>query len=104
MRVKLAKIHINVATSDAAKTAILYGMVSTAVALLVDSIDEHTNLQKLKKKSIMIEPGFLSEKTTANINISLSISVYGAIATMLKMIVKYNLFNKSSVTNTPKGM
>ena len=101
MHVKVAKLHIKVASNDAAKTAILYGAVSGATACLIDNIDEFTKLNKLKRKSVIIEPDFLSDKTEAKINISLSISVFGAIATILKMLLKYS--NKFSVTNTPKG-
>ena len=104
MRVKLANLHIKVASSDAAKTAILYGAVSAATACLIDNIDEFTKLHKLKRKSVIIEPDFLSDRTEAKINISLSISVFGAIATAIKMILKYsNITNKISVNNTLKG-
>lgn len=89
MHVKLAKIHIKVASDDAAKTAILYGVISGAVAILIDTVDENTKLHKLKRKSVIIEPDFLSNKTAAKINVSLSISVFGAISTILKMIIKY---------------
>lgn len=101
MRVKLAKLHIRVGSNDAAKTAILYGAVSAAAACLIDNIDEFTRLHRLKRKSVIIEPDFLSDKTEAKINISLSISILGAIATALKMMLKYS--NKFSVINTPKG-
>ncbi len=101
MHVKVAKLHISVGSGDAAKTAILYGAVSTAAACLIDNIDEFTKLHSLKRKSVIIEPDFLSDKTIAKINISLSISIFGAIATIIKMILKYS--NKFSVINTPKG-
>jgi hypothetical protein len=91
MRVKLAKVHIKVASTDAAKTAILYGAVSASVACLIDQIDEFTNLARLTKRSICIEPDFLADKTSAAIDISLSISVFGAIATVLKLMIKHNL-------------
>lgn len=105
LKVKLARVHVNVSSTDAAKTAILYGAVSGAVAVLVDNIDEYTNLHNLKKKSIIVRPDFLSEKTSARIKVTLSISIYGAIATMLKLIIKHNMMlNKNSVNNTPKGI
>ncbi|MBO5716009.1 MAG: DUF2953 domain-containing protein [Clostridia bacterium] len=104
MRVKFAKLHIKVASSDAAKTAILYGAVSATAACLIDNIDEFTKLHKLKRKSVIIEPDFLSDRTEAKINISLSISVFGAIVTILKMMLTHsNILNKISVNNTPKG-
>ena len=89
MRVKLARIHITVATSDAAKTAILYGVVSGAAACLVDLLDEITNLSRIKKSSIIIEPDFVSEKSNISINITLSISVFGALRTLVKTLFRY---------------
>lgn len=89
LRVKLAKIHITVATSDAAKTAILYGVVSGAAACLVDLLDEITNLSRIKKSSIIIEPDFVSEKSNISINITLSISVFGALRTLVKTLFRY---------------
>lgn len=89
LRVKLARIHITVATSDAAKTAILYGVVSGAAACLVDLLDEITNLSRIQKSSILIEPDFVSEKSNISINITLSISVFGALRTLVKTLFRY---------------
>ena len=97
LKVKLAKIHVKVATEDAAKTAILYGAVSGSIALIVELIDSYTNLSRLKERSIIVESDFLSDKSEADISISLSISVYGAIKTLLKSGFKYfQLKNKKA--------
>ena len=104
MHVKLAKVHVKIASNDAAKTAIIYGAVSGAVACLIDAIDDFTNLKKLKRKSVIIEPDFLSEKTQADIHAVLSISIYGAIATVFKLVMDYTINkNKNGVFNTMKG-
>ena len=82
---------------DAAKTAILYGAVSGSIALIVELIDSYTNLSRLKERSIIVESDFLSDKSEADISISLSISVYGAIKTLLKSGFKYfQLKNKKA--------
>lgn len=89
LHVKLAKLHIKVATGDAAQTAILYGAVSGAVACLVELLDSITNLNRLKRSSISIIPDYLSEKSDVDVNISLSISSFGAISTLGKSIWKF---------------
>lgn len=89
LHVKLAKVHIKVATGDAAKTAITYGAVSGAVACLVDAIDEITNLDRIKDASISVEPDFLSGKSEYNINIKLSISLFGYLVSFGKFAFRY---------------
>ena len=89
LHVKLAKIHVTVATPDAAKTAILYGAVSGAAACLLDLLDEITNLDKVKNSSIVIEPDFVAQKSDVRINITLSISILGALITLVKTLLKY---------------
>ncbi len=93
LHVKLTKIHVSVATDDAAKTAILYGAVSTAVACIVDLIDEITNLKPLKDSSIYVEPSFLTSKTELDLNITLYISVWGLINASLKSLIQYYISN-----------
>ena len=97
LHVKLAKIYIKVATPDAAQTAILYGLVGSAVECLVAVIDSITNLQRVKDHAIVVEPDFLSDNSQAQINITLSLSVFGAIKTLVKTLWKYfKLKNKNS--------
>lgn len=89
LHVKLAKIHVTVATPDAAKTAILYGAVSGATACLLDLLDEITNLDKVKNSSIVIEPDFVAQKSDVRINITLYMSILGALITLVKTLLKY---------------
>lgn len=89
LHVKLAVVNIRVATGDAASTAILYGAVSGAVACLVDAIDEITNLSSLHGSEISVEPDFLSERTQALLNITLSLRVIGALSVLAKTLFRY---------------
>ena len=101
LHVRLARIHINVATSDAAQTAILYGAVAVSVACIVDIIDDITNLKRLKKSSIIVEPDFLSDKTDINLKIVLHITIFGAIKTIMKSFIEY--YSLKNITTLPKG-
>ena len=101
LNVKLAKIHITIATDDAAKTAIMYGAVSGAVACIIDLIDEITNLKELKKSSISIEPDFVSDKSNIDLNIVLSISIFTALKVALKSFINYIILkNKKQILNS----
>ena len=99
LHVKLTKIHIKVATPDAAETAILYGAVSGAVACLVELIDSITNLGRIKQSSIAVEPDFLSEKSIARLNISLYINSFGAIIVILRTLIKYFILKNKNSNN-----
>ncbi len=98
LHVTLAKIYIKIATPDAAQTAILYGAASASLACIVELLDSYTKLHKIKERSVYIEPDFLSEKSDIRINISLSLSVYGAIAMIIKSVIKYYFLKD---TNSP---
>ena len=102
LHVRLSQIHIKVATNDAAKTAILYGAVSTAVAVIIDIIGDIANLKPLKKSSISVDPDFLSEKTDIKLNIVLYMSVAGAIKVLLQSFIKYYSLKDKTQTNIRK--
>ncbi len=102
LHVRLSKIHIRVATSDAAKTAILYGAVSTAVACIIDIVDDIANLKTLKESSVSVEPDFLSEKTDIKLNIILYMSVIGTIKVLLHSFIKHYALNDKTQINNRK--
>lgn len=88
LKVNLKKLHIIVATPDAAQTAITYGAISGVTAGIVELIDSYTNLKALNEDAIIVKPDFTSEKSEVSINISLSISVLGALITLGKTLWK----------------
>jgi len=62
-RIDIAKLKIDVATGDAAKTAILTGVVSQSVAYLCAILDEHTNLGRTYRAEIFVRPNYLAERS-----------------------------------------
>ena len=97
LHIRIAKMHITVGSPDAAQTAILYGAISGVAACIIELIDSYANLDSLKERSVSIEPDFLSEKCDAKINITLSISVFGALVTLAKTLWKYTLLKNKNV-------
>ena len=91
INVRIKRLYIRIASDDAAQTAILYGAVSAVVANILELVDSYTNLRSLKKDTVSVEPDFVSNKSDIGINISLSISVFGALVTLAKTFWKYTI-------------
>ena len=104
LKIKVAKLHIRVGSDDAARTAILYGAISSSVACLIDLLDEITNLSRIKNSSISVEPDFLSESCEAMINIKLSISLFGALSVLIRSVWRYITLKNKNPINKPKGI
>ena len=102
LRVKISKMQVIIATPDAAKTAVLYGAASGAIAGILEIIDSYTNLKKLKKCAVTVDCDFLSEKSTVCIDINLSISGWGLLLTLIKSLFKF-ITIKFNQEKQPKG-
>ena len=76
LRIKVARMRINVATGDAASTAILYGVVIQSVAYIVEILDSVTNLDGMKKADIAVNADYLSESTTFDLKFVFSIRIW----------------------------
>ena len=74
-----ARVHIRVATSDAATTAILYGAVSASFAYLLAFIDRVTDLRS-HQKSMSVTADYLAEHSSADVKLVFSMRVWEALA------------------------
>lgn len=76
LRIRIAKLHIGVATGDAASTAILYGTIAPAVACIAALLDSTSTLKNPAKSDVDIHADYLSEKMVIDIEIGFSICVW----------------------------
>ena len=76
LRVRIARLHISVASSDAASTAILYGVISQSVAYIAALLDSTNTLRYPTRSDVDIHADYLSEKTTLDIEIGFSLRVW----------------------------
>lgn len=76
LRIRIARLHIGVATGDAASTAILYGAIAPAVACIAAYLDSTSTLRYPAKTDVDIHADYLSEKTVVDIEIGFSICVW----------------------------
>lgn len=76
LRIRVARLHLSVGTDDAAKTAILYGILSQAVCYLAALLDSTSTLRYPAKADVDIHADYLSEKITCDIEIGFSLKVW----------------------------
>ena len=84
LRVRVARLHINVATGDAASTAILYGTVAQSAAYIAALLDSTKTLKNAARADVDIHADYLSEKTTADIEIGFSLRVWQVIDILIR--------------------
>lgn len=88
LRIKAARLHITVATGDAAKTAILYGTISQAAAYLFEILNRVTNFT-YKKEEFSLTADFLSDKIKSDIHLRFRIRVWHLFAVLIKTGIAY---------------
>ena len=76
LRIRVARLHIGVATGDAASTAILYGAIAPAVACIAAYLDSTSTLRHPARSDVDIHADYLSEKMQIDIEIGFSICVW----------------------------
>lgn len=93
LRLHVARLHIRVATGDAAKTAIAYGAVSQSLAYLLSALDRVARV-KAVQPDVCVEADFLGERSKADVKLLLSLRVWGALATLLGVAISYLRTNR----------
>ena len=89
LKVEIVRIYVKIATNDAAKTAVIYGLASQSVAYIIELLSNLTNVDVKRKNSIIVTSDFLSEKSEAKINITLGLKGWHAIALAVKFFMAY---------------
>ncbi len=85
-RLRVYKMHLYIATDNAADTAILYGVIVQTAATLLQWIQLHAMPIHRDPDSMIIEPDYLSDKSRADIDIRCSIRPYRLIGVALKIL------------------
>ena len=88
LRLHAARLHVRVATGDAATTAVTYGAVSASLAYLLAGLDKVTRL-KAQPPDVAVTADFLGERSLADIKIVFSLRVWGAIVTGISLCISY---------------
>ncbi|MBE6605218.1 MAG: DUF2953 domain-containing protein [Ruminococcaceae bacterium] len=95
LKLTAARLHVRVATGDAATTAILYGAVSASLSYLLLALDRATHL-RAKPRDVGVVADYLGDKSSADIKLIFSMRVWGAIALLFSVLFT---FLKSKLTH-----
>jgi hypothetical protein len=108
LRIKVARLKVNVATGDAASTAILYGAVIQSVAYLIEILSKITNVDGLEKADIDVKADYISEKTTLDLCFVFSMRVwhlfdilFGVIGRAIKRFISTSPEKKNAELSPP---
>lgn len=97
LRLELSKVHVNVASEDAAKTAVYYGAANSLVGALIGYLDSIITLNDIDKRDIVINADFLSDKPSIDIRLCASLRVWQAADILFSLalrLVKEKFVNK----------
>lgn len=82
----VAKIRINVGSSDAATTAMLYCAVCTAIKPILILLDKHSNLHGMKNADINISADYLREDIEFDVDLAFSMSIGAILGVLLRVL------------------
>ncbi len=78
--VHIRKLSIRVGTEDAAKTALLYGVICPAARGLLEAINECSNLHLYHPEQMRVLPDFAANTFSAELDISISLRIFHALS------------------------
>ena len=96
VKIKVNKLHIRVATTDAAHTALLYGVVIQLINYIVTFIESNYSVIAYKDEDVAVEPDYSTSECSANIDIVLSAKVWRAIKIVVEMVDAYDAEKKNT--------
>lgn len=89
LNARFDRMHIRLATGDAAETAILYGAVLQSAVHLFEWIDKHFTRIDRKEGAMTIEPDYLARKSDIDVDLTLSTTVCVAIPGLIRLLTSY---------------
>lgn len=89
LTVKISRLELCIASSDAAKTALLYAAAVNGAYALLAAIDEYANLKRSKNKDVRITCRYDLDQTSVCCDLELGISLYGGLSTLLNVLLNY---------------
>ena len=96
VKIKINKLHIRVATNDAAHTALLYGVVVQLLSYLFGFIEEkYTSIQR-NDGDLVVEPDYTTSESSAIIDLILSAKIWRAIIIIMEMTDAYDAERKKA--------
>ncbi len=103
-RVRFKYFRLTVASPDPADTAIRYGILSQSTAYFLQILAENTKISKRQLKKVCLDCNFLEEKTTLELHMIVSFSIWKLIFLLarggLRFFEKLEKFRSKNNTDT----
>ena len=95
--VEVRRMHLTIASDDAAKTAVLYGVIVQAAAYVLEWIDSHFAKIKREDGAMTVTPDYLSSTMTSDIDITLSLHLRKGAKIAFEMLSAYKEEKKAAL-------
>ncbi len=96
VKIKINKLHIRVATNDAAHTALFYGVVLQLLSYIIGFIEsKYTRIQR-KDGDLAVEADYTTSECSADLDLVLSAKIWRAIIIIIEMIDAYDAEKKKT--------
>ena len=102
LRLRAARVHIRVATGDAATTAMLYGAVCATLSYLLAFLDRFTRL-KTTEESTVVVADYLAQAPSADVKLVLSMRVWAAIVLLARSLHDMKQRKQKTKDRRPRG-
>lgn len=99
--VHLYRFFIRIGTGDAAKTALLYGALCPAARILLESINECSNLHLHHPNQLRVYPDFTGENFSAELDICITLRVFHALSLVIDALKHLTLHKQSKTQGRP---
>lgn len=90
IKIKFNRMHIYVGSDDAAKTAVLYGVIVQSVSYILNFVEEKFTHIKRRAGDMSVEPDYTATQCSADIDLVCSVKIRHAIGMALSMLMAYN--------------
>ena len=91
VRVEFRKLHLHIATGDAASTAILDGVAVQSATYLLQWTQDHFNEIRRRDGDMTVEPDFLSRISSIELDLRLRVRAFRAIGIGLGLLRTYRV-------------
>lgn len=94
IKIRIKKLHIRVATGEAAHTALLYGVVVQLVSYMIGYVETNYTALERDDGDLSVEPDYTSSESSADIDIVFRAKIWRAILILIDMVEAYDAEKK----------
>ena len=94
VRVRINKLHIRVASNDAAHTALLYGVVIQLVSYLIGYVERNYTSIERHDGDLAVEPDYTTSECSASIDLLFTAKIWRAVIIIIEMVEAYDAEKK----------